>query len=100
MDHKRVIEELQAQARAAMREDKNRAEVFGVFIRSEGWKLYVGLLSHQIEALGAELIQPSIGIEGVLKAEFQKGMMHAFLVARDMPAVIVEAMKPTKEEEE
>lgn len=99
MDLKTRTEQLQKEAREALREDKNRAEVFEAFVRSEGWKLYSKLLTEKIEALGSNLIQPSVGIEGVLKSEFQKGSMCAFLLCRDLPSVIVAAMKPTQDEE-
>lgn len=99
MDHKERIEELKKEARVANREDKHRAEVFEAFVKSEGWKLYHEWLVKKIESLGSELIQPSAGIEGVLRSEFQKGSMYAFLLCRDLPSVIVSAMKPTTDED-
>lgn len=99
MDLKQRTEELKKEAREALREDKNRAEVFEAFVRSEGWKLYSKLVREKVEALGSELIQPSSGIEGVLKSEFQKGSMCAFLLCLDLPSVIMSAMKPTADEE-
>lgn len=100
MDHKARVEELQKDARAANKEDKHRAELFEALVKSEGWKLYSKLLNEKIEAIGADFIQPSAGIEGVLKSEFQKGSMFAFLLCRDLPSVIVSAMKPTPVEED
>jgi hypothetical protein len=87
------FQELLKQSRAGDKEDRERAELFSGMIVSPGWKMYSELLTKLIEMRGSELLSPCSGVDATYGQEHMKGTMNGLILARDLPATIVEHMK-------
>ncbi len=83
--------ELEKQARAALREDRERADHFRSLVRQTGWAIYVELLGKMIQGRGDELIGP-ITPDQALSQEFNKGAIYGLLLAQGLPSTIIAAM--------
>lgn len=90
---KKTIEELVKQGRAADRVDKERAELMQALVASSGWKVYSELLASRIQVFGDAVLMPATSIDQCIGLEGIKGAMRGLLIARDLPSVIIEAMK-------
>jgi hypothetical protein len=86
-------EQILRESRVAEKIDAERAQLFEVWMRGEGWKVYQSLLATIIEERGMALLSPSGSIDGVLVAEYNKGAMCGLILARDLPSIIVAHMK-------
>lgn len=93
MDINSQIEELQKQGRAADKEDRERAELFAAMLQTPAWKFYVSLLDKRIQAHADVLMGPAVSVDRAIALEYVKGAMSGLVMARDLPSVIVTAIK-------
>lgn len=95
MDHRfsKQIEDLLKTSREATKIDKKRAELFEAMTRMEGWKIYVELLEQRIQVFADTVLQPASSVDNAIALEYVKGAMSGVIMARDLPSVIVAAMK-------
>lgn len=91
---KAQLEELHKDGRKADKLDKERAEAFAVMVKTKGWALYTELLMNQIQVHGDRLMDPAGTVDGAVFLEYVKGTLRGLIMARDLPAVIIDAMKP------
>lgn len=92
-DPKAAIDNLVREARKADREDKEMAQLFQLLVAHEGWKRYVALLEKRIQAMGDMVLSPAGSVNGAIALEYVKGAMSGMVMARDLPSVIIAAMK-------
>lgn len=87
------ISDLVSEARKADAEDKERAELFSVMVKSPGWQEYVALLNRRIQIFADSVLEPAGGLDGTIASEFVKGTMRGLLLARDIPSVTIQAVE-------
>ena len=90
---KKQLDDLLVTGRAAEKIDRNRAEAFELFSKNESWKLYTELLNSKIQLFADAMLTPAGSVDGAVALEFVKGAMSGLIMARDLPSVIVGAMK-------
>lgn len=86
------IQELLRDARAADKIDRERAELFGALIKSQGWQEYIAILEARLQGMADEILKPSGSIDAMVGLEYVKGAMSGLILARDIPSVIIAAM--------
>lgn len=100
--HSETIAQLAQEAKKAQQEDIKLAEAMRRLLQNNDFLLYrMSILGKRIDSFGQELLEPSGGMDGLVRSEFLKGALFAFCLARDIPSVIVSAMeeaKPTSED--
>lgn len=89
-ERKEQIADLLRQSKQTEREDKERAERFSSLLKHPGFIDYIVLLNAKIEELGAALMMPSNGLDGMVTTEYQKGAMFGLILARDVVGVTVQ----------
>lgn len=89
----RTIEELVKQSRAALKEDKARAEAFEGLLKHPGWATYQGLLNAILGSMGSDVLAPAQTIDGAVALEYVKGTMRGLILARDLPSATIESIK-------
>lgn len=90
---KRIHEELQRSARMADKEDKEFTEQCAVLMKNPAFQSYMALLNRRIETLGLVVLEPANGMDNAVALEYIKGTMRGLIIARDLPAVTMQAMK-------
>lgn len=88
-----LTDDLKKVARLADLKDKERADLFASLIKNQAWLAFYELLNLRIEAQGSLLLNPAGSVDGVLVGEYEKGTMRGLIIARDLPSLIIEAMK-------
>lgn len=81
-------------ARAAQKIDRERAQLFEALVASPAWKSYIELLNSLLQARSDQLMAPAGSIEGAIALEYVKGTMGGLIMARDLPSLIIDSMKP------
>lgn len=89
----KIVDELLAQARKANAVDRDRAEAMESLIARPEWKIYVELLSFRVQNFADQMLAPLTKMDAILGQEYLKGAMSGLIIARDLPAVIIAAMK-------
>lgn len=87
------VKDLLSEARAADKEDFERAELFAVLIKVPGWEKYIQLIDRRIQLLADAILEPAGGLDGVISFEFIKGTMRGLLIARDITSVTIAAVE-------
>lgn len=87
------LDELFKAARVADKIDKERAEQFIVMQRTEGWRLFQELVGLRIQLFADAIMLPAGSVDAAIALEYVKGAMSGLIIARDLPSVIVGAMK-------
>jgi len=88
-----TLEDLKKLGKKADKEDRERSELFAVMIKSPAWGAYMELLNVKIQGYGSELLSPAGSVDGAMAQEYIKGAMYGMMMARDLPAGIIQAMK-------
>jgi hypothetical protein len=88
------VEDLLKTSRLANKIDKGRAELFEQLVKSPAWEAYVEILSSRIQMFADMVLAPAGSADNAIGLEFVKGAMSGLIIARDLPSVIVMAMKP------
>lgn len=94
-----VREELNKIAKAANKEDRERAALFAVLVNSPGWKAYVLMLERKMQEKADRILQPSRNIDGCVELEYEKGALSGLVIARDLPSVTIAAAKELRQAE-
>lgn len=93
-------EELLKQARAANKEDRERAEVFQSLLKHPGWTLYASLLNSQLQSCAENLMLPREELrEGKMNSEYLKGTMRGLIMARDLPSATIAGIEQLRTSE-
>lgn len=87
------MESLLKEGRRADVEDKEFAEAMQGLMKAPGWPLYEAKLTQMIEARGEQIMSPAGSVDGAIALEHVKGTMMGLLLARNLPAVTIAAMK-------
>lgn len=85
--------ELLESARKADKIDKERIQFFEAMVKSPGWPIYLELLNLRIQAFADAVLAPAGSVDGAVALEYVKGTMSGLVIARDLPSVIITAMK-------
>lgn len=93
MDQSPQLDELVREWKKADHEDRERVELFQTFANNQAWKLYVELLNRLIQARGEEILRPAGSVDGAIGLEYVKGAMSGLIMARDLPQIMIMAMK-------
>jgi hypothetical protein len=94
-----LIEDLQRNARAADREDKERAQLFRGMIASPAWKAFIALLEVKLQLHADIMMAPALSVDGMVAREYVKGAMSGLVLARDLPSIIIDAMDKLRQEQ-
>lgn len=87
------LTDLLKQSREAEREDRNLAEALEPMVNMEGWQLYTTVLNRLIQSRADEILRPISSVDGAIALEHVKGAMRGLIMARDLPSLIISAMK-------
>lgn len=99
----KIVAELLSEARKAKKIDLERADAMTALITKPEWAVYVELLTPRIQNFADQLMAPLSTMDATLGQEYLKGAMSGLIIARDLPAVIIAAMKelrPAKDEDD
>ena len=88
------IIELHKIARVADKDDKELAEILEGLVKHPGWVAYQTLLGRRIQMFADTVMAPAGSNDGAIALEWVKGAMSGLLIARNLPSVIIDAMKP------
>ena len=92
-EHEKLVGELLKNARAADKIDRERGELMQVLIQTPAWKAFSELLGFRIQNFADSVLGPSGSINGMVAQEYLKGAMSGLIIARDLPTIIIAAMK-------
>lgn len=87
------IEQLTKEGKKADQQDREKSEALAVLLRHPGWQVYTEMLNARIQLHSDVVLRPATSIDGAIGLEYVKGAMSGLILARDLPRVIVEAMK-------
>lgn len=96
------MEGLLKDGRKADTEDREFAEAMQGLVKSPSWQLYEAQLTRLIENRGEQVMGPANSADGAWALEYVKGAMYGLLLARNLPAVTIAAMKhltPAKDDD-
>lgn len=88
------------QSREAAKEDRERATLFEVLIKSPGWKAYVEMLERLMQSQADRILQPSKSVDGMVELEYEKGALSGLVRARDLPSVTIAAARELRQSED
>lgn len=88
-----LFEELKKAGVNADRTDRKRADLFNGLMKHPGWVEYVELLNALINSRGMNVLMPGRSVDGLVALEFEKGAMSGLIMSRDLPSIIVNAVK-------
>lgn len=89
----RQQDELLREARKALKEDKEKAELFELLLKHPAWGAFERLLQAQIQVRADEVIAPARSVDELVAREYVKGAMSGLLLALGLPGAIIAAMK-------
>lgn len=90
---KKQTEELLKIGRAADKVDKELADFMEALIKHPAWLAYQKQLDTRIQAHSDVVLGPAGSVDGAMTLEHIKGTMRGLLIARELPSVIIAAMK-------
>lgn len=101
MEYQEQLAELLKESRKAQREDRELAESMQVLLASKHFQLYLSrVIGSRLEEYGKLMLEPSGGMDGLVRSEFVKGAMYAFCLARDLPQIIIASMSDSRTTQE
>jgi hypothetical protein len=92
-EHEKLVTELLKNARAADKIDRERGELMQALVQTPAWRAYNELLGFRIQNFADSVLAPSGSINGMVAQEYLKGAMSGLIIARDLPTIIIAAMR-------
>ena len=96
----KIREELEKQSRKADKIDKERGDLLRMLIKHPGWKVYIELLSAQMQIRSDLILGPAGSVDAMVALEWQKGALAGLVIAGDLPSVTIAAADELRKTEE
>lgn len=93
------MDELIRQAREADREDRKLAEALSSLVHHSSFSALQNLFNKRLQSLSEEMLAPANSVDRLIAQEYLKGAMFGLILARDLPAIIVDSLATTAKDE-